>query len=70
MGRNMSEPYRNLHKRVVNGDHEDFASILQRGVVDVSRHVGAGTRRACGSGSSATGTDCRQRCTVVDLEAH
>jgi hypothetical protein len=40
----------NLHKRVVDGDHEDLTGVLQRRMVDVARHVGAGARRACGSG--------------------
>jgi hypothetical protein len=40
-GEKMSEPYQNLHKRVVNRDHEDFSSTLQRGVVNETRHMGA-----------------------------
>ena len=48
-GEVMSEVHENLHKRVVNRDHEHLACVLQRGVVDEARHVGAGARRACGS---------------------
>ena len=48
----MERRFNNLHKRVVDGDHEDLAGVLQRRVVDVAGHVGAGARRACGSGGS------------------
>lgn len=50
MGRMWVRGVDNLHKRVVDRDHEDLAGVLQRRVVDVARHVGAGARRACGSG--------------------
>jgi hypothetical protein len=40
----------NLHKRVVDRNHEHLTGVLQRRVVDVSGHVGAGACRACGSG--------------------
>ena len=39
----------NLHKRVVDRDHKHLTGVLQRRVVDVAGHVGAGARRACGS---------------------
>ena len=60
-GADMSSLHVNLHKRVVNRDHKDLASVLQRGVVDVTGHVGAGACRACGlkDHSSATGTGTR-----------
>lgn len=48
----MRRRFNNLHKRVVDGDHEDLAGVLQRRVVDVAGHVGAGASRACGSGGS------------------
>jgi hypothetical protein len=48
----MSEPCRNLHERIVNRDHEDLSGVFQSWVVDETRHVGARTRRACGSGGS------------------
>ena len=41
-----------LHERVVDRDDKHFAGVLQSGVVDVPGHVGAGARRACGSGGS------------------
>lgn len=48
----MSEVCGDLHERVVNRDHKDRARVLQRGMVDVTGHVGAGARRACGSEGS------------------
>jgi hypothetical protein len=51
-----------LHERVVDRDHEHLSCVLQRGVVDVAGHVGAGARRACGSEHclSASGTAGQQ----------
>lgn len=46
MGRGAGE--QNLHEGVIDRDDKHFARILQSGVVDVSRHVGAGACRACG----------------------
>ena len=40
----------NLHKWVVDRNHKHLTGVLQRRVVDVAGHVGAGARRACGSG--------------------
>lgn len=37
-----------LHEWVVDGNHEDLASVLELGVADVARDMGAGTSRACG----------------------
>ena len=42
----------NLHKWVVDRDDKHLTGVLQRRVVDVAGHVGAGARRACGSGGS------------------
>lgn len=39
----------NLHKWVVDRHHKHLTGVLQRRVVDVAGHVGAGARRACGS---------------------
>ena len=50
--KNVGEGVVNLHKRVVDRDHKHLTGVLQRRVVDVAGHVGAGARRACGSGGS------------------
>jgi len=42
----------NLHKWVVDRDDKHLTGVLQRRVVDVAGHVGAGARRACGSEGS------------------
>ena len=73
-----SEPRGNLHERVVDRDHKHLTSLLQRGVVDVTGHVGAGASRACGSKdySSARGTKRQaavyhgKHVCTVDLEAY
>ena len=48
----MGEGVENLHKWVVDRDDKHLTGVLQRRVVDVAGHVGAGARRACGSGGS------------------
>lgn len=48
----MDEDVDNLHKGVVDRDHKHLTGVLQRRVVDVAGHVGAGARRAYKSGES------------------
>lgn len=35
-----------LHKRVVDRDHEDLASIFELGMIEETGNVGIGARRA------------------------
>ena len=58
----------NLHKWVVDRDDKHLTGVIQRRVVDVAGHVGAGARRACGSEDhlSATGTGTWRRTMVAE----
>ena len=50
----------NLHKWVVDRDDKHLTGVIQRRVVDVAGHVGAGARRAFGSGGSLVSLQAQQ----------